>query len=559
MPSEQTLLKGWHKKEVKKLYNDVDMKNSLLYVLVAILASINSVDAQGVAWGINRDFSEATSVSGITVWQGQSIFVSGPFSSISADSTGNGGYISCFTREGVELWSKKFFSTEDPVKILNVVDASGSVVITGFYDENMFSDDITLTGRGLFLIKLDANGNIIFSTTEQNAYARNIAVDADNNIYLVGTFRSDLDSSYSGYPIENGFLAKYSSEGVLLWAKNFYFPITPGLPFDFVIAEDASVYAVGPFGSTTFFNDSIQLTTSGGLDAYLAKYSSTGDLQWVKPIATGGNSEIPTALGLLPSGDIAVCGYINFGTSPVVTMFDSIPIYKSTQDLAEIFIARYSASGDCIWAKSAGGNGSDIPFDLTSTSTGIYLNGGVCSNGDSASFDGETFYSSGQKQMFVSAYEFNGNLRWVRAGNGGQNFAERIAVDDAEIYAGGTYTGNWTFSGLSFSGMYEMFLLKIQDDTFTTIGAKPQSEHFLQVYPNPSHNYFSLVYTTSSSKDPVQIVIRNVLGQTVYSSLGYPSNGMMKELIDLSGQSEGMYLIEIVDGGSRSTSKVLRN
>jgi hypothetical protein len=531
------------------------------YLLIALFLCCYYLQGQTYLWGSQQQLSEVSNTSSISVSPDQSVFTSGSFTSIIHDSTSRGGYISKYTSDGILIWIRQFFSTGGPIRTICSADNAGNVYVSGHFKVNMYSDNFSFTNWGLFLLKYDANGNLLFSLTEENASAKKMMLDSSNNIYLVGTFQTDIDSSFSGSPIHSSFLAKYNSSGSLIWVKDFFFPGQFGDEIEMEIDAFGNLYQAGKINQfgTYVISDSVQLFTSGQDDGFVAKYNSEGDLVWVKMIS-GPEIQQATSVAVNDAGDIFVSGFSGHPTLTTTSYFDSIAVTTLSQNKYDLFVAKYDASGNCIWVRTAGGNGADWVISSYADSGGrVYATGVIGLAGDSATFADEVFYSDGRKRMFLVCYDPAGNQLWADAASSGEQVVQCITGNDnGEVYAGGGFAESFDIGTLSMSGTYPMFLMKIQDDSFTTIGTNPQSEQLLQVYPNPSHNLFRVVYS-SNSKDPVQIVIRNVLGQNIYSSLGYTSNGVMEELIDLSEQSEGVYLIDVVDGEKRSTRKILRN
>jgi hypothetical protein len=77
-----------------------------------------------------------------------------------------------------------------------------------------------------------------------------------------------------------------------------------------------------------------------------------------------------------------------------------------------------------------------------------------------------------------------------------------------------------------------------------------------KVFPNPSSGLFTVQYD-SKEKFTASIVVRNMMGQVIYRNTPKEYLNNLNELINISGKTKGIYLVEIIAGEKRITSKVL--
>jgi hypothetical protein len=172
------------------------------------------------------------------------------------------------------------------------------------------------------------------------------------------------------------------------------------------VDNSGNVYLAGDFGSNPCIFPATSLSCNGVSDFFLSKYDPNGAEQWVRQF--GGFNSPGQSEGV---GDIAFdsnnnCVYIT-GNFAGICNFNSI-IFQS-YDSADIFIAKFSLSGNCIWAKRIWGNGNGYSNAITVDNAGnIYIGG---NNNDSAHFDNYTI-SSGS---FLAKYDTSGNCQWVKS------------------------------------------------------------------------------------------------------------------------------------------------
>lgn len=116
---------------------------------------------------------------------------------------------------------------------------------------------------------------------------------------------------------------------------------------------------------------------------------------------------------------------------------------RTSNGLDDIFVAKYSPSGDLIWAKSFGGPGVDLAGGIAVDAMGnVFLAG--CFHGK-VDFDpgaGQTnLRSAGEFDIFVIKLDNEGDLIWAgRMGGTGGDRAYGIALDeDANVYICGYF------------------------------------------------------------------------------------------------------------------------
>jgi hypothetical protein len=200
----------------------------------------------------------------------------------------------------------------------------------------------------------------------------------------------------------------------------------------------------------------------------LAK-SQTRSWQWAKrpdidvagytnpAISTDGNGNIYIAG--------AFVGTATFATSPSPTIITSA-------GENDIFIAKYDASGNVIWVKRFGDIHNDGANGIKYDGYGnIYI---VGSYTESTNFEGTILSNptAGRMDVYIAKLNAtNGNLIWVRKGEGGNSFyydlngrdALDVTVDNAgNAYFTGYFTGDITFSPLPTlsTGWWDIYVVK---------------------------------------------------------------------------------------------------
>ena len=111
-------------------------------------------------------------------------------------------------------------------------DKDGNVFLSGnFFSTTLTFGSTTLTNDSagipdMFLVKMDNSSNVLWATSaggNDQDRAFSVAVDADGNCYVAGSFKSPsitfgtttLTNASSGYDC---FIVKYDADGNVLWA-----------------------------------------------------------------------------------------------------------------------------------------------------------------------------------------------------------------------------------------------------------------------------------------------------------------------------------------------------
>ncbi|MBW2533839.1 MAG: hypothetical protein JRI55_20280 [Deltaproteobacteria bacterium] len=140
------------------------------------------------------------------------------------------GFVALFDDDGDLLWRKQLGDGQDQRAYGVALDGAGNVVVVGEFDGAITLDGETITSAGgsdLFLVKLDANGDLLFSAAFGDGsfqQARDVAVDSSNHIVVVGNGRGAFGLGGQSYqPLGNidVVIAKYTPDGTHLWSYRY--------------------------------------------------------------------------------------------------------------------------------------------------------------------------------------------------------------------------------------------------------------------------------------------------------------------------------------------------
>ncbi|WP_253899500.1 SBBP repeat-containing protein [Corallococcus carmarthensis] len=182
---------------------------------------------------------------------------------------------------------------------------------------------------------------------------------------------------------------------------------------------------------------------AGGQDAFIARYDTAGNLQWVHQLGTT-QMDRATAVATDADGNAYVAG----------TTFGGLDFYTNAGGI-DYFIAKYDAAGNRLWLRQNGTQMDDF-------ATGIAI--GADDTLYFAGYTGGSFANGGNPNNYdivVALYDTAGNPYWLQQyGTATGDMARGIAVTPThEVYVVGNTQGS--LDGSSTPGTSDIFLLKL--------------------------------------------------------------------------------------------------
>lgn len=409
---------------------------------------------------------------------------------------------------------------------------------------------ITLTGQGLndiFLATYDLNGNLLWARSEGaacNEKALGVTYDAAGNVIICGYYTDT--TKFNGVVLNSTndkdiFIAKYDANGNFLWMRHAG---GPGEEEAKSVVCDAggNIYICGKysdgatFGTTTF---STPVTPYGQFyNGYIAKYSPSGSLIWVKSI-DGDYDDIAWSMTKDDNDKLYVTGEFSGAT------FGGITLYSGGK--ADVFVACYDNNGNAQWAVSGGSVVADRARGIGCDGSNIFITGQF---GLTATFGGSTITAADSSDIFVAELNNSGNFLWAKSVGG---VADSLEVDGYEsgiavcadpsgtayvtgaILEGGMFGSNFV-NGYSRT---DVFIAKMS--TVVDVSEASRNTDVL-VYPNPGTGIFNIT-TEKGFDDHTSISVYNYLGELVSESLVPTATRQVQ--MNLTDNTKGIYYMEI--------------
>jgi hypothetical protein len=199
-----------------------------------------------------------------------------------------------------------------------------------------------------------------------------IQVDnVDGSFYVAGQFENTLTIGAANLVSNGGmdiFVAKFSSVGVPLWAHSYGSPINDG-DFDLELAIDPKTRRVASVGS---FVQTVDFgggpLTADGTDGFLLVLDQNGNFVTAAKYGGVGLDRLG-GVGWDSIGDLYVGG-----TFPQTMTFGATVL--TSAGLNDIAVAKFSPALAVLWAKKAGGTGDDVQNGLwVSADKGVMVAG----------------------------------------------------------------------------------------------------------------------------------------------------------------------------------------
>jgi uncharacterized delta-60 repeat protein len=275
------------------------------------------------------------------------------------------------------------------------IDSAGNVYSVGH--------TVTSTGNSFdsLLVKHDSSAAIQWQRTLGGPnvdYGESVAIDSSDNVYVGGY---TYDQVVGGYEF---FVAKYNSSGTIQWQRTLEGSDTD-IGNSIAIDSTDNLYVIGYTASEG----------AGGNDFLLAKYNSSGTIQWQRTLG-GTDSDYGYSVAIDSAGNVYALGY---------TRSEGAGNY-------DFLLAKYDSAGTIQWQRILGGTDQERGYAVAiDSSDNVYVLGRTYSTG------------AGGSDLLLAKYDLSGTIQWQRIlGGTDYEYGESVTVDSSgNVYVIG-YTGS---------------------------------------------------------------------------------------------------------------------
>ena len=263
----------------------------------------------------------------------------------------------------------------------------------------------------------EATPKIAWSTqfgSSQGCGPESIIVDSNGNLYIVGEVTGNLYGTSAGE--QDAYAVKYNAAGNQLWGRQFGSNKIDATS-SAALNGDNGIYIVG------FTEGSLYEQNQIGRDAFIAKYSASGNIVWTKQPRTDTSDEA-NGVAIDQQGNVIVVGYttgVMFGSS-------------NPEGQQAAFIIKYSSSGEQAWGKQLWAE-----YSTEASSTAIDSQNNIIVAGDTE----DLFVPAGDQlnqDSFLLKLNASSEQLWGHQfGTTNIDGATAVCVDpNGNIYVGGT-------------------------------------------------------------------------------------------------------------------------
>ncbi len=492
-------------------------------------------------------------------------------------------------------------------------DDNGHSYVAGTFESTAYFGSYTLESQGvtdIYIIKVDHSGGVLWARRAGGSLGDSvvgIALDHAGHFYIAGQFLDEIRFhttqlvSFGGY---DAFIAKYDTSGNVVWAQNVGGPDWDGAG-DITVDDHGQPIITGYFGDTADF-DTTPVVSEGAHDIYVAKLAAAGDLIWVQ---RAGGTDFDYGYGVAVDGSDHVIvtgefrGHASFGGTTLNANSDEMFIAKiddsgrflwarqaggpyedsgiavavdqqgasyvtgsfmGTADFdtitlqsegdEDIFVAKYNASGNILWARRAGGSSLDVGSDIIiDGASGCIVTGFYAWNGQ---FGTIPMTSYGREDSFVAKYDEAGNAVWVKGAGGiSEDRGTGVSMDgEGHIYLTGWFERDNTFDAISITstGHRDMFVAKLENttrvDDVKETAMRPEPFFLFDNAPNPFNAQTTISYWLQDAAN-VRMTFFNMQGRTVdtmENKMAEP--GLHRVTWNAHHLESGLYLYRITAG-----------
>lgn len=343
-------------------------------------------------------------------------------------------------------------SSSDNINIQESALVSDGFVVFGNFRGTLNDPPYsTATSFDMFLAKFDLNFNLIWLDTIGGAgidFAYDMAITTNEDILIVGAFRDDC--KFEGTTLNSAgnydsFIARYSSNGSLIWARNIATNDAAQLATAVDEDKNTDIIVAGYYTDSIRFENGTSYTNPNS-GIYIVKLDQNGNLNWATLYERNDNKSRIYSL------DEFSDGYYFSGNFLDTVDFQITEIGSVNQTTTDVFVLKTNYSGYPQWVRRSYGDGNTNAGIMTQDIHGnIYFTGyyeGTYLENDSTESlkANKVLGNNGDSDIFLTKYNKDGNLIWAKEyGEAGSDWARGIKYQNDFLYLSGYFSDSLVF------------------------------------------------------------------------------------------------------------------
>jgi len=407
--------------------------------------------ASSFLWARQLGDNGGNEALGLAVDKSGNVFVTGFFGLKRHELIGTHGwsisggeiFLAKYAPNGKLLWLQKAGGSGTDAGIAVAADEAGNAFVTGYFAGTVRFGAIklqaseTAQSRGrapadMFVAKYDPRGKVLWAQQaggERLDQGYGVATDGEGNVYVTGYFQGkakfggmELTGKTHGdadheFDTRYGdmFLAKYSGTGKLLWLRQAG-DRDKNAGNSVTVDSAGHVYVTGQFGGGTIHFDEVEVADTN-LCNFIVKYDRDGKVVWAQPTAG------PRSYGGGGGNTVAVDREDRVFVAGNFELSQQLGGNLLQQDRGmneEIFLLKYNPDGSVLWGRQAGGSPrheycSGLALDRAGNA---FITGSFDDAADFGSIHAEAGpHNPGitGTSVYVAKYTASGEPVWVKA------------------------------------------------------------------------------------------------------------------------------------------------
>ncbi|MFK7921364.1 MAG: SBBP repeat-containing protein [Bacteroidia bacterium] len=538
------------------------MKHTILLALLGL--SFSYVEAQmppSFEWGTYWFGNSDGSFIHTTTDPMGNVLVVGGINSGGADTLHNGhqstvmgvsdGFLIKLDPNGNRIWGTYFGGNGSDELNGVITDQNGNIFVCGSTSSStgLAQNGFLNTYQGLVdavLAKFSSSGTLLWATYyggNDSENARQLTVDKNGNIYIVGVTEGDNGIAYNGHQntpsigFNDAFLVKFDSSGNRVWGTYYGGEDLEEKP-TVVVDTFGNVYLGGYTTSTQNISyNGHQNTRIGDYDAFIAKFDANGIRKWGTYYGgSGGDGYGETAVDF--EGNVYLTGSTDTPEAGAI----ATPGAHQTNLLGggDGFLVKFDSTGTRLWGTYIGGNDYDSPHHIEIGPCGNIFLGGSSLSTSGLSLNGFQNSNNGMYDNFVAKLSSDGILLWATYLGGSDSdyiFDMSIGADQSIYLSGNSKSIDLPFQNyvpVAPGGYFDdSFVWKLREnyvsltvaDSSLCADASP-----IQLVGTPSGGTYSGMGVQNGFFDPIGLVPGQnyLLNYSHTDSLGCPGTGRVE-------------------------------
>lgn len=351
-------------------------------------------------------------------------------------------------------WQNSFGGTQGELATSVIQTSDGGFLITGATSSNNGHVSGNHGNSDAWVVKLDPAGNLqwqkCFGGT-LNDQAMSVVQSPDGNFVFAGITYSNNGDVSGNHGGMDAWVVKIDTAGNLIWQK-----CLGGSSTDLVSSIENSSNGNFIIAGNSFSLDGDVGVNYGLSDMWVVLIDNAGNLIWENSF---GGSQVDAARSVQQTSD---GGYIVAGEA-----YSNDILVIGNHGASDFWVIKLNPAGNMQWQQCLGGSNSDYPRAIKQTGDQGFLVAGITSSND-----GQVTGSHGLDDAWLVKLDYSGNLQW-------QNCIGGSALDDATsidltidgnfIVAGRTASNDGDISGNH--GGYD-FWMALSTNRFNLISGK---------------------------------------------------------------------------------------